>query len=85
MCRRVMTDRPRLANQRAQTRHTTLSDNSETFCSVELSLTEEARLIGRKHEVLRPQKPLRNIMDRKAGILFLTLTRYTVTTKMTLH
>ena len=41
----------------------------------------------RKHGALRPQKPLRLIRHGKLGgreILYLTLTRYTVTTRMTL-
>ena len=39
---------------------------------------------GRKHGALRPQKPLRLIRDGKVGgreLLYLTPTRYTVTTK----
>ena len=44
----------------------------------------------RKHWALRPQKPLRLIRDGEvggggAGMLYLTLTRYTVTTRMILH
>ena len=42
----------------------------------------------RKHEALRPQKPLRLIRDGEvggSGILYLTPTRYTVTTRMILH
>ena len=42
----------------------------------------------RKHLALRPQKPLRLIRDGEvggSGILYLTHTRYTVTTKMILH
>ena len=43
---------------------------------------------GRKHGALRPQKPLRLIRDGEiggSGILYLTPTLYTVTTRMTLH
>ena len=42
---------------------------------------------GRKPGTLRPQKPLRLIRDGDFFyfILYLTLTRYTVTTRMTLH
>ena len=43
---------------------------------------------GRKHGALRPQKPLRLIRDGEvggSGILYLTPTRYTVTTRMILH
>ena len=44
----------------------------------------------RKHGALHPQKPLRLIRDREDGgrgqeFLYLTPTRYTVTTRMTLH
>ena len=42
----------------------------------------------RKHGALRPQKPLRLIRDGEvggSGILYLTLTRNTVTTRMILH
>ena len=45
-------------------------------------------LKGRKHWALRPQKPLRLIRDGEvggSGILYLTPTRYTVTTRMILH
>ena len=43
---------------------------------------------GRKHGALRPQKPSSLIRDGEAGrsgILYLTPTRYTVTTRMILH
>ena len=43
---------------------------------------------GRKHEALRPQKPLSLPRDWDiggSGILYLTPTRYTVTTRMILH
>ena len=43
---------------------------------------------GRKHGAFRPQKPLRLIRDGEvggSGILYLTPTRYTVTTRMILH
>ena len=43
---------------------------------------------GRKYWALRPQKPLRLIRDGEVGgseILYLTPTRYTVTTRMILH
>ena len=43
---------------------------------------------GRKHGALRPQKPLRLVRDGEVGgreFLYLTPTRYTVTTRMTLH
>ena len=44
---------------------------------------------GRKHGALRPQKPLRFIRDGEvegSGLCFyLKPTRYTVTTRMTLH
>ena len=43
---------------------------------------------GRKHGALRPQKPLRLIRDGEvggSGILYLTRTRYIVTTRMILH
>ena len=42
----------------------------------------------KKHSALRPQKPLRLIRDGEvggSGILYLTPTRYTVTTRMTPH
>ena len=42
----------------------------------------------RKHWALRPQKPLRLIRDGEvggSGILYLTPTRYAVTTRMILH
>ena len=42
----------------------------------------------RKHGALRPQKPLRLIRDGEvgvSGILYLTPTRYNVTTRMILH
>ena len=42
----------------------------------------------REHGALRPQKPLRIIRDGEvggSGILYLTPTRYTVTTRMILH
>ena len=42
----------------------------------------------RKHWALRPQKPLRLIRDGEvggSGFLYLTPTRYTVTTRMILH
>ena len=42
----------------------------------------------KKHWALRPQKPLRLIMDGEvwgSEILYLTPTRYTVTTRMILH
>ena len=42
----------------------------------------------RKHGALRPQKPLRLIRDGEvggSGIIYLTPTRYTVTTRMILH
>ena len=43
----------------------------------------------RKHGALRPQNPLRLIRDGEvwggSGILYLTPTRYTVTTRMILH
>ena len=45
-------------------------------------------LEGRKHGALRPQKPLRLIRDEEVGggeFLYLTPTRYTVTTRMILH
>ena len=45
-------------------------------------------LLKPKHLALRPQKPLRLIRDGKvggSGILYLTSTRYTVTTRMILH
>ena len=44
--------------------------------------------VERKHLALRPQKPLRLIRDGEvggSGILHLTPTRYTVTTRMILH
>ena len=45
--------------------------------------------VKRKHEALRPQKPLRLIRDGEGGgwsrILHLTPTRYTVTARITLH
>ena len=43
---------------------------------------------GRKHWALRPQKPLRLIRDGEVewfGILYLTPTRYTVTTRVNPH
>ena len=43
---------------------------------------------GRKHGALRPQKPLRLLRDGEvggSGILYLTPTHYTVTTRMILH
>ena len=43
---------------------------------------------GKKHGTLRAQKPLRLIRDGEAGglgILYLTPTRYTLTTRMILH
>ena len=45
---------------------------------------------SRKHGALRPQKPLRLIRDGEVGgggreFLYLTPTRYTVTTRMILH
>ena len=42
----------------------------------------------RKHWALRPQKPVRLIRDGEVeglGILYLTPTRYTVTTRTILH
>ena len=47
-----------------------------------------ARARERKTWALRPQKPLRLIRDGDvggSGILYLTPTRYTVTTRMILH
>ena len=44
--------------------------------------------VGRKHRALRPQKPFRLIRDGEvggSGVLYLTPTRYTVTTRMILH
>ena len=44
--------------------------------------------LERKHGALRPQKPLRLIKDGevvRSGIIYLTPTRYTVTTRMILH
>ena len=43
---------------------------------------------GRKHGALRPQKPLRLIRDGEvggSGLIYLTPTRYTVTTGMILY
>ena len=43
---------------------------------------------GRKHGTLRPQRPLRLFTDREAGgreLLYLTPSRYAVTTRMTLQ
>ena len=59
------------------------SSPSETTCS-------EVRhsLCGRKHWALRQQKPLRLIRAGEVGgpgFLYLTPTRYTVTTRMILH
>ena len=46
-------------------------------------------LVKRKHWALRPQKPLRLKRDGEVGggleFLYLTPTRYTVTTRITLH
>ena len=44
--------------------------------------------VGRKHRALRPQKPFRLIRDGEvagSGILYVTPTRYTVTTRVILH
>ena len=47
------------------------------------------KLVPRKHGALRPQKPLRLIRDGEVGggreFLYLTPTRYTITTRTTLH
>ena len=56
----------------------------------ELSTKDAVFTMGkeRKHWALRPQKPLRLIRDGEVGglgILYLTPTRYTVTTRTILH
>ena len=50
-------------------------------------VSEKSQDCGRKQGALRPQKPLRLIRDGEfggSGILYLTPTGYTVTTRMTL-
>ena len=56
------------------------------FSVVFLFVFYRLKLLERKHGALRPQKPLRLIRDGEVGgleILYLTPTRYTVTTGMT--
>ena len=51
-------------------------------------LPEQTRVERQKHGALRPQKPFRLIRDGKLGgqeFLYLTPTRYTVTTRMILR
>ena len=62
------------------------NDDTDTATAVH----DDNRAEGRKRGagVLRPQKPFRLIRDGEvgvSGILSLTRTRYTVTTRMTLH
>ena len=69
--------------------------NCEILDTVEniptLILQEKLSREGRKHGALRPQKPLRLIRDGEVGgeggqeFYTLTPTRYTVTTRMSLH
>ena len=75
---------------------TKFSQSVSLCLSVSVSLSLDGWVEGgmvssgnvRKHLALRPQKPLRLIRDGEvegSGILFLTPTRYTVTTRMILH
>ena len=55
---------------------------------VKILLVFTENSMERKHGALRPQKPLRLIRDGEvggSGILYLTPTRHTVTTRMLLH
>ena len=61
--------------------------SSSSGCRLSLSCTS-SQFKERKLWALRPQKPLRLIRDGEvgeSGVLYLTPTRYTVTTRMILH
>ena len=64
------------------------TSSGRLFQSVTTLSDKENLIFERKHWALRPQKPSRLIRDGEvggSGILYLTPTRYTVTTRMILH